>query len=665
MNYVEVVFPVSAPGAYTYSLPVSAGARPEIGTRVLAELGRKKLHGFVTAHPVTPPKGTLKEILLCDQGFPGLPPEFVRFLLWLSDYYLAQPGDVFRMALPKAIEQAVTRPPVSALGLKTGAQTPLPGFAGLSPEQAKAFDAVMAGMEAGRPAAFLLHGVTGSGKSHVYYALAAEALRRGRSVLVLVPEISLTPQTVRNFTERFGEAVAVYHSGLSQKERAQAWLDIRHGRKRLVVGVRSALFTPLTNIGLVVVDEEHDSSFSQSEQSFNYNARDAALVRARLSGAVTVLGSATPSIESRYNAENGKYHLLTLRERFNRHALPKVFPVDMRNERRDGNWSLFSRLLLRKLKERFERGEQVILLKNRRGFAHFVLCAECGHVPRCPHCQVSLTYHRAMGRLVCHYCDQRDPVPVKCPECGSGRLQFSGSGVEKVEEELKKAFPLVRALRLDLDTGSRKGRVEAILDAFRRKEADVLIGTQMVSKGLDFPDVTLVGIVLADTGMNLPDYHAPERTFQLLTQVAGRSGRGERAGEVVLQTYSPESPAVRFALTHDYAAFYAEELQARRELEFPPFRRGVLVRFLSKDTDAGERESRAFAALLPVLPGLERLGPAPSPLAKLRGYFRYFLYLRSASSSQLHDALRTALTARGRGSRKTRLQIVFDPDSML
>jgi primosomal protein N' (replication factor Y) len=663
-SFVEVVFPVAAPHRYTYQVPGELSAQIHVGTRVFAELQHRKIWGFVCRvldkTDIASPKPVLKA------GPFRLAPQMMQFLLWLSDYYCASPGDVLRTAFSRRIEHYLDRhEELPAAGPGPGpAEIRLPSD--LTAEQAAAFDAIAGLLQEKRHGAFLLHGVTGSGKSHVYYAAAQTALRQGRGVMLLVPEISLTPQTVRNFNDIFGSRVSVFHSRLSEKARVKNWLDIYTGRTPLVIGVRSALFTPVRNLGLIIVDEEHDASYYQSEKNFSYNARDAALMRAKIEGAAVVLGSATPSIETRYNADQGKYRLLALDTRYNRMPLPAVHRVDMRQERAQKNWSAFSGLLMDKIADRLEKKEQVILLKNRRGYANFLQCRECGYIPACPHCAVTMTYHRTFQRMVCHYCDRREAPPAACPSCRGTRLKSAGAGVERVEEEIKAAFPQARVLRLDMDVSAKRGSLEEILDRFRQGRADVLIGTQMVSKGLDFARVTLVGVVLADTGLYLPDFRATERVFQLLTQVAGRAGRGERAGEVVLQTYSPDEKAILAAVDQDYRAFYDMELQNRRDLLFPPFARGALVRFLSKDEAACRRASQDFFRALGQTPGLACLGPAPAPLHKIRNHYRYFIYIKEKSSARLHAVLKGAFDSCGNRKRgKVKIQTCFDPDSLL
>ncbi|MEW6042455.1 MAG: primosomal protein N', partial [Elusimicrobiota bacterium] len=408
----------------------------------------------------------------------------------------------------------------------------------LSPEQESVFKKIWGDFKNGDFArAFLIHGVTGSGKTFVYISLARMMLEHGYSVLVLVPEISLTPQIINRFKQFFGECIAVWHSRLSLMEKYESWNALTEGRKKIVIGVRSSVFAPLRNLGLIIVDEEHDGSYKQSESSFRYNARDAAVMRAKMSGALVVLGSATPSLESYQNAIDGKYVLLNMAQRYNQAPLPPVHLVDMAAERNVNNWGVFSNKLKDMITRRLEKKEQVILLLNRRGFSHFLICNRCGFVKKCVNCDITLTYHREENNLLCHYCGYTENVFSICPQCHHPTLKPSGVGIQKVERDLRAVFENARILRLDFDSVKRVGDVQTILEKFEKREADILIGTQMVCKGLDFPGVTLVGVILAETSLFFPDFKANERTFQMLNQVAGRAGRGEQAGEVVFQTY--------------------------------------------------------------------------------------------------------------------------------
>ncbi|OGJ85833.1 MAG: primosomal protein N' [Candidatus Raymondbacteria bacterium RifOxyA12_full_50_37] len=662
---VSIIFPVSAPGRYAYAVAVEHCPMIFPGIRVQAQLGETLRWGFVCEILEQAPVERLKTV--CAVGSPAhsFSPTYMRFLLWLADYYCAFSGDVLRTALPRAIERAFDKAVVSYAAHKDTRDPPMPPGP-LTGEQQQAFAAIAAACDSGGHATFLVQGVTGSGKSHIYYHCAHHALEQGKAALVMVPEISLTPQTVSMFTGIFGNEVAVFHSGMTEKERIANWFSVLAGIKRIVIGVRSVIFAPIPRLGLVIVDEEHDSSYAQDEKSFNFNARDAIIMRAKLEGAVVVLGSATPSLESRYNCQLGKYRLLTLARRYNDQSLPRVTLVDMRTERKENNWSLFSRALQEKIACKLERSEQVILLKNRRGFANFLQCGECGHVPLCGQCSVSLTYHKSIGRMVCHYCDSRTLPPETCPSCGGHRLKPAGAGVERVEEELRKLFPGITAVRLDHDAASRANKVGDILETFRSGRAQVLIGTQMVSKGLDFHKVTLVGVILADTGLFMPDFHSSERNFQLLTQVAGRSGRGSSAGEVVLQTYAPDERSIQFAVAQDYDSYYRHELENRRELGFTPFSRGVLVKFLDKTEKRSREAAFYFARAIEGKEGVDVLGPSPAPLFKIRNMFRHFMYIKGRDSVLLHAAVAEGF-ARFRASsfRKVKVRVAFDPDSLL
>lgn len=497
----------------------------------------------------------------------------------------------------------------------------------------------------------LLHGVTGSGKTLVYMHLVRRALAQGRSAVVLVPEIALAWQMVRRFKQHFGDEVAVLHSQLSAGERYDTWKRLRRGQQRVVIGARSAVLAPLPDVGLLVVDEEHDASYKQEDLEsrfpLGYSARDLALMRGQRQGALVVLGSATPSLESHANAEQGKYRRYALPRRVDDRPLPTVHVVDMKREPfQRKQRAIFSKVLRLKIRERLERGEQVVLLQNRRGFAPFISCSSCGEFVECASCRVSLTYHRGrQGALTrCHYCDFAAPVPSLCPSCGAAELRFEGVGTQKVEEALLEQFDGVRVIRMDVDTTGWKGAHDALVERFRRREADVLLGTQMVAKGLDFPEVTLVGVISADTGMHMPDFRAAERSFQLLTQVAGRSGRGAHPGEVVVQTRLPDDPVLLAAAAQDYAAFAERELSERREAGFPPYGRLLVLRWRGGDEEGVERAARGgSSALLPLLdPATVLLGPAPAPLPRLRGAYRWQALLRGDTAQRLRAAARGA-----------------------
>ena len=550
-------------------------------------------------------------------------------------------------------------------------------------QQSAAIDALVAASRTKNPGTFLLRGVTGSGKTLVYIELLREVVeRQGRTAIVLVPEIALTPQTVGRFKAVFGDRVAVLHSALSDGERYDEWRSLRAGEKRIVVGARSAVFAPLDDLGAIVVDEEHEGSYKQGEAP-RYHAREVAVVRAQTEGAVCVLGSATPSLESWAAAKGGKFNLLELPDRVGGRPMPPIRVVDLRVERKKQTASrgplqekapvIIADALAGAVRERLKRGEQTILLLNRRGYATFVQCRECGQVWHCPECNVSLTYHRRRARLTCHYCLHEEAAPSRCSACGSEDLSFRGVGTEQVERAVGEEFPSARVARMDVDTTSGKWAHHEILGRVERGEVDVLLGTQMIAKGLDFPNVTLVGVINADVGINLPDFRATERTFQLITQVAGRAGRGPKGGEVFVQTALPDHYAITAATDHDFIGFAARELDARREPQYPPHCRLVNV-VVSGLEEAGTQEAAVRAAGW--LDGLLRsrgvdsvaiVGPAPCPIDRIRGRWRWHLLLRSESAKMLGEVSRFFYERFDvpRGKLDLRVAVDRDPVSLL
>lgn len=542
-------------------------------------------------------------------------------------------------------------------------------------DQQAALDSVSAAVEKSDSTPILLRGVTGSGKTLVYLRAIEHALSLNRSAIVLVPEIALAWQMVRRFRTHFGEQVAVLHSQLSLGERFDTWQRLRRGEQRIVIGARSALFAPVRDLGILVVDEEHDGSYFQddldSKQPLAYSARDLAVVRSRLAGAAVVLGSATPSLESFWNVRRDKYRLAALPSRVDNRPLPTVEVVDMRQEpfqRRER--VMFSKTLRLKIRKRLERGEQIVLLQNRRGFAPVVQCGDCGESVECPRCGVSLTCHGAQIQdLRCHYCDHRQPVPDRCAHCQSMEVKLQGVGTQKVETALEEQFPDIRVIRMDVDTTGWKGAHDELVERFRRREADVLLGTQMVAKGLDFPDVTLVGVISADTGLHMPDFRAAERSFQLLTQVAGRSGRGDQPGEVVIQTRLPDEAVLQAAAQQDFDAFVENELVERRAAGFPPFGRLVVFRWRGDQIAAVERAAHEGVIRLrqTCKPGVQLLGPAPAPLARLRGRHRWQALLMGPSAQALRQTTLTALTSMRQASSRfdVDLAVVVDPQTTM
>jgi len=510
----------------------------------------------------------------------------------------------------------------------------------LNPSQQAAFQQIHACVQAKRFHTFLLHGVTGSGKTEVYLTAIETALAEGRSALLMVPEIALTPQMAGQFFSRFGDRVAILHSAFTGVERTEQWRRIRSGVASVVVGTRSGVFAPVQNLGLIVVDEEHDGSYKQEENP-RYNGRDVAIVRAQGAGACVILGSATPSLESRYNAEKGKYTLLELPGRIEARPMPHVQLIDMRQEFLETRkQETFSRKLIEALGQRVESGEQTIVLLNRRGFSSFVACRSCGERVQCINCSLTLTYHKRDRRLLCHYCGYAEKVPSQCPKCSSEHIYFLGIGSERVEEELHRAFPAARIARLDRDTVTGKRQYETILQDFREGNYDMLVGTQMIAKGHDIPNVTLVGVVAADMGLGMPDFRAAERTFQLLTQVAGRAGRGSLPGIVLVQTINPDHYAVRLAAAQDYQGFYEKELNFRRMMHYPPFAAMANVLVRSEKKEMAMRMSTELGFLLnPPPEKLRVMGPAEAPVPRLKNEYRYQFLIKAASRKALNELL--------------------------
>ncbi|HQD18077.1 MAG TPA: primosomal protein N' [Bacillota bacterium] len=518
----------------------------------------------------------------------------------------------------------------------------------LTDEQASAVAAIEEYLDSdSKSRSVLLHGVTGSGKTEVYIRAAAAALDRGKQVIVLVPEIALTSQIVERFGARFGDDVAVFHSGLSLGERFDEWRRIGSGEASIVIGARSAVFAPLSRLGLIIIDEEHEPSYKQDDAP-RYHAREVAEKRAELTGAVLVLGSATPSLETYYRSEQGLVERHELPVRVCGHEMPTVHIVDMREEQAKGNRTIFSDTLRAAMARHLEHGGQIILFLNRRGHSTFVLCRECGYAMRCRHCDVALTYHSSYGVLRCHYCDFKARPPDICPKCKGRQIGYFGIGTERVVSEIAKDFPGTEVVRLDVDTARRKDAHRNILERFRQGEARILVGTQMVAKGLDYPNVSLVGVVSADTSLNIPDFRSAERTFQLILQVAGRAGRSPRGGEVVVQTYCPDHYSIVAAAAGDYQTFYRQELEIRRETGYPPFSRVISLLFQSVSERTVMRSADRVCALLRDRLSRSRsevqvLGPSPAPLVKVKDQYRWYVWLKGTDMSDAMQLLNNVI----------------------
>ncbi|EGO9006535.1 primosomal protein N' [Enterococcus faecalis] len=534
----------------------------------------------------------------------------------------------------------------------------------LNAEQQVAVETILQSVQEQQSQTYLLEGITGSGKTEVYLQVIAEVLNQGKTAIMLVPEISLTPQMVQRFKSRFGEHVAVMHSGLSQGEKYDEWRKIERGEAEVVVGARSAIFAPIENIGVIIIDEEHEASYKQ-EETPRYHARDLAIWRSEYHHCPVVLGSATPSLESRARAQKNVYQRLRLTQRANQAAtLPTIDVVDMRQEVENGNVSSFSMSLQEKLQERLEKNEQSVLLLNRRGYSSFVMCRDCGYVLPCPNCDISLTLHMDSKTMKCHYCGHEERIPYRCPNCGQDKIRYYGTGTQKVEEELQTLLPDSRILRMDVDTTRRKGSHEKILRTFGEGQADILLGTQMIAKGLDFPNVTLVGVLNADTALNLPDFRSSERTFQLLTQVSGRAGRAEKPGEVIIQSFNPEHYAIQLAKAQDYEDFYTKEMYIRHRGDYPPYY--FTVQITASHPEENEAAKQMFQIATKLKQGLSPqailLGPTPNAIMRVNNRYFYQVIIKYKQEPMLQPLLKEILTDTQRATaRGLKLSIDAEP----
>ncbi|HUJ12222.1 MAG TPA: primosomal protein N' [Thermoanaerobaculia bacterium] len=716
-EFADVAVPVAVHGTFVYAIPDRLRAAIRIGSRVEVPLGTKRTTGFVVGFRNDAKTRQLKAIdALLDAGEPALLPDIVDLCRWAAEYYIAPLGEMLRVALPanmsarakpgaelrdavgvrfdrflvlsreagegpatpkqqavvdllkdgdrlandfppsvvatlarKGIVRIERRPRRHDLDLFIGG-APAPMELTYSGEQRRAIDAIQSAL--GSFAPFLVEGVTGSGKTEVYVEVMREAVRRGEQALLLVPEISLTPVFAARLKERFGDRIAILHSNLSPSERYDQWWRARRGEVDVAIGPRSALFTPFERLGAIIVDEEGDGAYKQDETP-RYNARDLAVVRAQLRRIPVILGSATPSLESRENAARGKYTLLKMTQRVESRPLPDAEVIDLRNERaekEDRGFVIFSQPLRAAMQETFAAGEQAIVLINRRGYAPYLLCRECGNDFRCRDCSVTMTVHRRAGLLICHYCGMRRPIPPKCPQCGGEVLQPIGFGTEKVEERFRRDFPAVAVDVLDRDSTRRKGALVSILDRFRSGKTQALVGTQMLSKGHHFPNVTLTAVLSADSILGYPDFRSAEKTFYLLTQVAGRAGRGEKRGRVLIQTAFPAHYAIQHALRHDYESFYESEIQFRRTFHYPPVTSMIAILFRGANIVDVERASASCGRMLEdaiaPLAGTRMQGPAPAPLARIKGVFRFQILLRSPHRVALRRAVEGVMGGR-------------------
>jgi primosomal protein N' (replication factor Y) len=630
--YAEVA--VCGPFKNTFLYQIDREVAP--ATRVSIPFGVREVQGFVVETSINKPReiDNIRPVTAILDSQPLIRPDVFELCRWISDYYAAPLGEVLKGALPPAITEK------HVAGFDGGHPTPIAfeSRVELTPDQAAALETLnqKEGFQT-----VLIHGVTGSGKTEVYMRAVEQCRRKGQTALVLVPEIGLTPQLRERFLARFGPQMALLHSSLTRKQRIEEWLRIYNGLAPIVIGTRSAVFVPLEKLGVIIVDEEHESSYKQDEMP-RYHARDCAVMRAKMANVTVVLGSATPSMESFHNARIKRYSYVHLSSRVEDRALPAVELVNMRDEYvRQGKQSVFSERLVEAIGDRVRRREQSIILLNRRGFSMFLLCRHCGHSFHCRDCSVSMTYHRKIGRLLCHYCGLSKKPNTVCPECSSEYIQYVGEGTEQLEQLLTEQFPDARIGRVDRDTMRHLRDYDRILKEFRSGKLDILVGTQMVAKGHDFPNVTLVGVVAADAALALPDFRAAERTFQLLTQVAGRSGRGDTPGEVVIQSYFPDHYTFQLAVGQRFEEFYKREVHFRKAMFYPPFTVLAGIMFQETSRDRVARLARDIGNYLEQIrtPAVRILGPAPSPVEKLNKTYRHQLLIKSATRKPLHELL--------------------------
>ncbi|MEZ0390742.1 MAG: primosomal protein N' [Pseudobdellovibrionaceae bacterium] len=642
-QYWSVAVDVPLHEPLTYLAPTELTAELKRGLLVRVPLGRsdRSVKGLLLTPAEAIPDVEIKAINKIESEYQALPDYFLKWIEWLAQYYLHPIGNVMVSAYPplSRLEKArkSSRPPV----VPQLANRPPPE---LTEEQSQVFEAIRKSKEF---STHLLFGVTGSGKTEVYLRLLQEVLEQGKQAIVLVPEISLTPQLIHRFSERFGDRIAVLHSQLTDRERTNQWWEMVEGRKKILIGARSALFCPLQNIGLIIVDEEHESSYKQDEK-LKYHGRDAAIMLGKFANCPVILGSATPSLESWKNAQEGRYQLQTMAQRVQNRSLPQVEILDLRSQKKDPALPYWlSAPLFQAMQETLQRKEQVALFLNRRGMAQVVLCPDCGYTHECPNCDISLTLH-GQHHLVCHYCDYHESFRLDCPSCKEGEMTPLGLGTELVESEMQKLFPEAKVARADRDEIQGRSDLEELVRGMESGETDILIGTQMIAKGLDFPNLNLVGLLLADVGFNLPDFRATERSFQLITQVSGRSGRhvkpGESPGRVIIQTFNPDHPSLIFAKDHHFSNFAEQELQHRKILSYPPYGKltsfriqGTHLRRVQEAARLLQRRSQQLKTMNPAYEKIEVLGPAEAPISKLKGQFRYYLLLKGLDHRSLNS----------------------------
>lgn len=670
---INVALPLPLEGSYTYSVSLALEVPSLIGKRVLVPFQNREIVGFVVSEPFHPEatKFKLKSILKVLDETPVITPDLIDLGKKISDYYVCGWGEALENILPRWVKYGRSSEASSEIIEKS--ILPAVQERSLTPEQKNAFQQITESLSEISPKPVLLWGVTGSGKTELYIRTAQQVLLSGKDVICLVPEIALTEQLKHFFIAHFGNTLEVLHSKLTDLERSKAWRRIERGEKKVILGPRSAVFAPVQKLGLIIIDEEHETSYKQ-ETAPRYHAREVARWRTQQAKALLIAGSATPSLETIQASKVNEVKTVVLNHRIDKKPLPKIQVVDLKNFASPGHkaGSLISPPLRIAIKQTLEARRGIMILLNRRGFSTFIHCPSCGNVEICKSCEVSLTYHQESGFLLCHYCNLRRPVPEICSFCSQKTIRFSGFGTEKVESEIAKEFPQARISRLDSDTIKTRGSHEKILDDFRNKRSDILIGTQMIAKGFDFPHVTLVGIILADVGLQIPDFRSSERNFQLMVQVAGRSGRGEHEGKVMMQTYLMNHPAIQAASRYATQDFYEGELNNRRDFFYPPFARLTNIILRSKNEQALADYAATFKQhLLSFISSedlsskkIEIIGPAPLPFVKLRGHYRWHILVKSHDSIFIQKTLSDAARSMKKSSR-TAFAIDVDPISIL
>ncbi len=665
-QFADIIIPVAVPGSFTYEIPEVLQGIVQRGSLVNVPFGQSRnVAGLVVrVHDRLPAEVSLREI---DSLLPGgfsVNDRLTDFLLWISDYYMAYPGEVMKAAIPSPDDlpgHPVKRkqketPDVPETGMVIPAE--------LNKVQKEAYDSIKQ-LFADRETV-LLHGVTSSGKTEIYIHLMREQLDHGKQVLYMLPEIALTTQIIERLRRHFGSAIGVFHSRLTPAARRKVWKKVSDGSLRAVLGVRSSLFLPFSDLGLIIVDEEHDSSYKQNDPAPRYHARDAAIMLARIHGGRALLGSATPSLESYHNALSGRYGFVELMTRYGDVMMPEMVIADTRRAgRKKSPSSHFTPRLLEAVEEALKRGEQVILFQNRRGFSPFLMCSDCGHVPACTNCSVSYTYHKSINRLVCHYCGKSVRLPSECPDCGSVNISTIGFGTEKIEEEIRLMFPSARVARMDQDTVRNRNAASDILGSFAAGDTDILIGTQMISKGLDFERLTVVGILDADNMMHFPDFRAYERSFQLMEQVSGRAGRRTRRGKVIIQTADPANMILRQVLKHDYRSMSSAQLEERALFGYPPFTRIIRIALKHRDLDELTASAARLADTLRRQLGKHVLGPEFPMVMQVQKWYIKTVMIKidtTLSPSKVKELVRRAMETELKSPRRGLLRIHADVD---